>query len=124
LIIRQIENVQSALKPEFVKRGMMIGEFWPDHAMPGLHNHSFRPLASPVPMLAMRHMVITDLLFLSGPHVPPVAQVSLLADYERKLGPVLTGWWRSHYHAAMAAAVQAAAREAGEAVEDTAGQAT
>lgn len=123
LIIRQIEHVQSALKPEFAKRGMMIGEFWPDHAMPGLHNQSFRPLASPIPMLAMRHMVITDVLFLSGPHVPPLAQVSLLADYERTLGPALTGRWRSRYNAVMAAAVQAAAREVEKAVEDTAGQA-
>jgi hypothetical protein len=122
VITRQIEGVQSALKAEFVNHGMMIGEFWPDHAMPGLHNQSFRPLASPVPMLAMRHMVVTDLLFLSGPHVPPVTQVSLLADYERNLRLGLTGRWLSRYHEAMAAA-QAAVRAARKTAEDTAGQA-
>jgi hypothetical protein len=123
LIIRQIEHVQSALKPEFAKRGMMIGEFWPDHVMPGLHNQSFRPLASPLPMLAIRHMVVTDLLFLSGPQVPPATQVSLLADYERNLGLGLTGRWRARCHEAMAAAARAAAREAGKLAEDARAQA-
>jgi hypothetical protein len=122
VITRQIEGVQSALKPEFVNHGMMIGEFWPGHAMPGLHNQSFRPLASPVPMLALRHMVVTDLLFLSAPHVPPATQVSLLADYERHLGPGLTGRWRARCHEAMATA-QAAVRKARKAAEGTAGQA-
>jgi hypothetical protein len=121
-ITRQIECVQSALKPEFVSRGMMIGEFWPGHPMPGLHNQSFRPLAAPVPMLAMRHMVATDLLFLSGPHIPPVTRVSLLADYERNLGLGLTGRWRARCHEAMAAAARAAAREAGKAAENVTGQ--
>ena len=122
MITRQIERVQSVVKPEFVSRGMMIGEFWPDHEMPGLHNQSFRPLACPVPMLAMRYMVVTDLLFLSGPHIPPVTRVSLLADYERNLGPGLTDRWRARCHEAMAAAAQAA-REAGRAAENATGQA-
>lgn len=122
IITRQIERVQSALKPEFVSRGMMIGEFWPGHTMPGLHNRSFRPLAAPVPMLAIRHMVVTDLLFLSGPHIPPVTQVSLLADYERNLGLELTGRWRARCHEAMAAAAQATAAETGKAAEDATGQ--
>jgi hypothetical protein len=101
---------------------MMIGEFWPGHTMPGLHNHSFRPLAAPVPMLAIRHMVVSDLLFLSGPHIPPVTQVSLLADYERNLGLGLTGRWRARCHEAMAAAARAAAREAGTAAAHATGQ--
>lgn len=123
VITRQIESVQSVLKPEFVSQGMMIGEFWPGHTMPGLHNQSFRPLAAPVPMLAIRHMVVSDLLFLSGPHIPPVTRVLLLADYERNLGLGLTGRWRVRCHEAMAAAARAAAREAGKAAADVTGQA-
>ncbi|MEU7863709.1 DUF6875 domain-containing protein [Nonomuraea sp. NPDC049141] len=62
-----IEGVQRRLKPAFVRRGLMIGEFHdgpPD--VPGLHNPWFRPLRSPVPLLAVRHMVHSDLPFLQG----------------------------------------------------------
>jgi hypothetical protein len=61
LFIRLLE----VLKTEFVELGLMLGEF---HALPpekvGLHNPNFKPLYSPVPLLAMRHMVKTDILFL------------------------------------------------------------
>jgi Cys-tRNA(Pro) deacylase len=60
-----IETAQPLLQPQFVPNGLMVGEF---HAGPpekrGLWNTEFRPLYSPVPMLVIRHMVPTDLLFL------------------------------------------------------------
>ncbi|MEU4805775.1 DUF6875 domain-containing protein [Actinosynnema sp. NPDC023587] len=60
-----VDGVQALLKPEYVKQGLMIGEF---HNGPpakgGLWNEDFRPLRSPVPMLALRHMVPTDYPFL------------------------------------------------------------
>ena len=62
-----IEGAQTALKAGFVASGLMIGEFHdgpPDKA--GLWNPGFRPLRSPWPMLAIRHMVPTDLLFLES----------------------------------------------------------
>jgi hypothetical protein len=62
-----IDRLQNELKSEFVEHGMMIGEFHdgpPEKA--GLWNLDFRPLHSPVPMLAMRHMVPTDYLFLQS----------------------------------------------------------
>lgn len=62
---RVIDSVQERLKPEYVKKGLMIGEF---HAMPpkkgGLWNPEFRPLHCPVPLLAIRHMVPSDFPFL------------------------------------------------------------
>ena len=62
-----IDAPQRHLKTEFVERGLMVGEF---HAGPpmaaGLHNPRFRPLRSPVPLLAIRAMVPTDLPFLLG----------------------------------------------------------
>jgi hypothetical protein len=60
-----IDEAQRALKPEYVARGLMVGEFHsgpPDK--PGLWDAQFRPLRSPVPLLAIRHMVATDLPFL------------------------------------------------------------
>lgn len=60
-----IDGSQELLKAEYVKRGLMIGEFHdgpPDKG--GLWNPDFRPLRSPVPLLAIRHMVPTDFPFL------------------------------------------------------------
>jgi hypothetical protein len=61
-----IDTIQLALKPEFVARGLMIGQF---HGTPpaegGLWNPDFRPLKSPIPLLSMRHMVPTDFAFLT-----------------------------------------------------------
>lgn len=62
-----VDRLQNELKTEFVEQGMMIGEFHdgpPDKA--GLWNPHFRPLRSPIPLLAMRHMVPTDYLFLQS----------------------------------------------------------
>jgi hypothetical protein len=62
-----IDATQYALKPAFVAAGLMIGQF---HPLPpresGLWNPDFRPLRSPYPLLAIRHMVHTDLPFLAG----------------------------------------------------------
>jgi hypothetical protein len=61
-----IDATQAELKPTFVENGLMIGQF---HPLPpvegGLWNKDFRPLRCPVPLLAIRHMVPTDLPFLT-----------------------------------------------------------
>ncbi|WP_436494701.1 DUF6875 domain-containing protein [Actinokineospora sp. HUAS TT18] len=60
-----IDGSQETLKTDYVERGLMIGEFHdgpPDKG--GLWNPDFRPLNSPVPLLAIRHMVPTDFPFL------------------------------------------------------------
>jgi len=66
-IPKLIDATQEALKPEFVKNRLMIGEF---HPLPpekaGLWNPDFRPLRAPVPMLVIRHMVPTDFVFLKS----------------------------------------------------------
>lgn len=99
-----VEQVQLELKDEFVERGLMIGEFWPEHTGTGLHNADFRPLAAPIPMLAMRHMVLTDLAFLSGGHVPADQQLFFLAHFRRVFAEQLTGPWTAKLDAAEAAA--------------------
>ena len=42
----------------------MLGEFHNRTESPGLHNPNFRPLRSPIPLLAIRYMVEVDLPFL------------------------------------------------------------
>ena len=59
-----IDAVQTACKPYYVQRGLMLGEFHLRNNQPGLRNASFYPLRTPVPCLAVRHMVPTDLAFL------------------------------------------------------------
>lgn len=59
-----IDGVQQKLKPLFVEQGLMLGEFHNRTESPGLHNPNFRPLRSPIPLLAIRFMVESDLPFL------------------------------------------------------------
>lgn len=59
-----IDATQVTLKPEFVRRGLMIGQFHEECSEPGIWNTEFRPFHSPVPLLAIRHMVRWDAPFL------------------------------------------------------------
>lgn len=61
-----VDDVQETLSQEFVSRSLMIGEFHAECDKPGLHNQEFKPLRSPVPLLAVRNMMLTDLAFLKG----------------------------------------------------------
>lgn len=59
-----VDGVQQKLKLFFVEAGLMLGEFHKRNETPGLHNSNFRPLRSPIPLLAIRFMVESDLPFL------------------------------------------------------------
>lgn len=61
-----VDDVQETLSQEFVARSLMIGEFHAECEKPGLHNLAFKPLRSPVPLLAVRNMMLTDLAFLKS----------------------------------------------------------
>lgn len=61
-----IDGCQSLLKDEFVKEGLMIGQFHPNNDQGGLHNKDFKSLRAPIPLLAIRNMVKTDSPFLFG----------------------------------------------------------
>ncbi len=59
-----LDDLQRDLKDRFVDDGLMIGQFHPVCERPGLWNADFRPLRSPIPLLAIRTMVREDLPFL------------------------------------------------------------
>jgi hypothetical protein len=61
-----LDALHAELKDEFVKDGVMIGQFHPTCGAAGLWDPEFRPLQSPVPLLAIRDMVSSDLPFLLG----------------------------------------------------------
>lgn len=75
-----VDATQARLKPRYVADGLMIGEF---HSGPpakaGLWNPDFRPLRSPLPLLAIRHMVPSDFPFLAD-------DADLVANYLRIFG--------------------------------------
>lgn len=59
-----IVAAHTRLKPAFLDRGLMLGEFYPTCPKPGLRNPTFRPLRAPVPLLVIRQMVEPDIEFL------------------------------------------------------------
>lgn len=78
-----IERTQSRLKPYFVERGLMLGEFHGNHQGEGIHNKDFRPLQSPVPLLIIRHLVPSDLIFLNRNSDSAARRVHFIASYLR-----------------------------------------
>lgn len=84
-----IDQIQQRLKPFFVKEGLMIGEFHQQNESGGLHNPDFRPLQSPVPMLAIRFMVESDLPFLDRATDQSDLRIQYLEAYLRRLGTLM-----------------------------------
>jgi hypothetical protein len=84
-----IDEVQQKLKPFFVEEGLMLGEFHSRNQTPGLHNPHFRPLRSPVPMLAIRFMTESDLPFLHRSTDEPQLRMHYLDSYLKRLGTVI-----------------------------------
>lgn len=99
-----IDAIQAAQKGGFVEQGLMLGEFHAHNLSPGLRNPRFFPLRSPVPMLAIRHMVESDLPFLRRDSDPAEVRAAFLRSYLRRLGPNLR---RNNFEQAIEALVQA-----------------
>jgi hypothetical protein len=59
-----IDSCQKELKPRFVTMGLMVGQFYKTCQEQGLRNPNFQPLKSPIPLLAIRYMVKSDIAFL------------------------------------------------------------
>ena len=83
-----VDQIQHTLKPFFVERGLMLGEFHQFNQSSGLHNPDFRPLQSPVPMLAIRFMTEADLPFLSRMTDSPEVRVEYLKAYLNHMSTV------------------------------------
>ncbi|MFI5756093.1 DUF6875 domain-containing protein [Streptomyces sp. NPDC051569] len=62
----ELDELQRKAKDEFVAAGLMIGQFHPVCEEPGLWNTAFRPLRAPLPLLAVRKLLVFDLPFLLG----------------------------------------------------------
>eukprot|EP00939_MAST-03C_sp_MAST-3C-sp1_P002117 g2117.t1 len=76
-----IDGTQLECKADFVSRGLMVGEFHLKNNASGLRNKKFYPLRTPVPCLAMRHMVPTDLAFLDVQSYEPKLRLKFLRSF-------------------------------------------
>jgi hypothetical protein len=79
-----LDALQARLKDAFVREGLMVGQFHPRCEQGGLWNEHFRPLRAPVPLLAIRRMVSSDLPFL-------LDSASHLSDYLNRFAPDIPG---------------------------------
>lgn len=100
----RVVNVHRKLKPEAVAAGKLVGDFFPNHPMPGIHSEDFRPLASPHPMLAARALVITDILFLTFPTIPAAERLSFMRVWHSLFGEGCPEQWARVYETAWAEA--------------------
>lgn len=62
--LESLKAAQTQLKLHTLMRGLMIGRFYQTSDDPGLWNPDFRPLRSPIPLLAIRHLVENDAPFV------------------------------------------------------------
>ncbi|WGV25540.1 DUF6875 domain-containing protein [Halotia branconii] len=85
-----IDRIQQKLKPLFVESGLMLGEFHRNTQSSGLHNPNFRPLRSPIPLLAIRFMVDSDLPFLQNPDDDPYLRSKYLEAYLKRFAHTST----------------------------------
>ncbi len=85
-----IDSLQQKLKPLFVESGLMLGEFHRNNQSSGLHNPNFRPLRSPIPLLAIRFMVESDLPFLQNPDDDPYLRIKYLEAYLKRFAHTST----------------------------------
>jgi hypothetical protein len=77
-----LDDLQRQAKDDFVNNGLMIGQFHPTCEAAGLWNPHFRPLRAPVPLLAIRKLVVFDLPFL-------IDQRNHLDSFLRRFAPAI-----------------------------------
>ncbi len=61
-----LDLVFDRIKPAFVGRGLMVGQFHTNCRQAGVHNGAFLASKSPHPLIAIRHMALHDILFLEN----------------------------------------------------------
>jgi hypothetical protein len=59
------ETIRTTIKVQFVKQGMMLGQFYKGCPQGGIYNPLFTPLSAPWPAFVIRYMVKGDSIFNS-----------------------------------------------------------
>ena len=98
----RIDEAQKRLKEQSIPTGLMVGQFYPGCEEPGIRNADFRPLRSPFPAVAIRHMVNSDLPFLASKaewieeylkrfatSIPASVRNTIAAKFDKKIAEAL-----------------------------------
>lgn len=59
-----LDIAHSSIKSEFVRNGLMVGQFHKNCDERGIYNPGFKVSVSPFPLIAIRHMAIHDIIFV------------------------------------------------------------
>lgn len=79
-----IDRVHAEVKDGAVRRGLMVGQLHPECDEPSARNPTFPVNRSPVPLLAVRHMAVHDILFLKD-------RRPWFVEYDRRFGHLFEG---------------------------------
>lgn len=90
-----IDGGHRLVRPWFVERGLMLGEFHPTSTVGGVHNRDLPVMRCPAPMFAVRAITPHDLMFLDQPDTPPVDRLAYLEAFRRHVGARLNPAARS-----------------------------
>jgi hypothetical protein len=86
----RLKRVQNRLRGESILRGKMIGLFEPNAQDKGVVNPDFRPMRSPLPLLAIRMLVENDAPFVvRNPLLAPIYLLKFPLTGTRKLMSLL-----------------------------------
>jgi hypothetical protein len=62
-----LDVCHAMIKPTIVDSGLMVGQFHSKCEEPGIHNPAWAEISrAPLPLMAMRHMVVHDIMFLEN----------------------------------------------------------
>lgn len=70
-----VNAIHARGKPHFVRKGLMLGEFFMGNLQEGIHSKHFRPNAAPLSLFIIRYMIRSDRMFNQKPEH--------LAEYNR-----------------------------------------
>jgi heptaprenyl diphosphate synthase len=65
--LKVLDVCHRIIKPKMVEEGLMVGQFHPVCDERSIHNRQWRTVSqSPIPLVAMRHMTVHDIMFLES----------------------------------------------------------
>jgi len=80
-----LDDCHRMIKPKMVELGLMVGQFHPKCYERPIHNPQWNAVSrSPVPLMALRHMVIHDIMFLGD-------NEATFKEYDKKFGAYFVG---------------------------------
>src|SRR5262249_50721783 len=84
-LMTALDDCHRMIKPKMVELGLMVGQFHPKCYERPIHNPQWNAVSrSPVPLMALRHMVIHDIMFLGDNEVT-------FKEYDKKFGAYFVG---------------------------------